>query len=117
MVSYSDTGMWCVYFGCDPGDLKKCRQLVSRELDKMMQRPLSATALNAAKRQIKGQIGVACDNRENFAIDFGKTFLHYGMAKDITSLFARIDGITAEEMLAAAQEIFDEKKITVLEYV
>lgn len=117
MVSYSDTGMWCVYFGCDPGDLKKCRQLVSRELDKMMQRPLSATALNAAKRQIKGQIGVACDNRENFAIDFGKTFLHYGRAKDITSLFARIDGITAEEMLAAAQEIFDEKKITVLEYV
>ena len=38
---------------------------------------LSDRQLNAAKKQIKGQIGVACDSRENFAIDFAKSFLHY----------------------------------------
>lgn len=117
MVCYSDTGLWCVYFGCDPADIGKCRRLVRRELDKLVQRPLTAAALNAAKRQIKGQIGVACDNRESFALDFGKSFLHYGKAKDLTSLFARIDRITAEEMQAAAQEVFDEDKISVLEFV
>lgn len=116
MVCYSDTGVWCVYFGCDPSDVDKCRRLVRRELDKVMQRPLSAATLNAAKRQIKGQIGVACDNRESFALDFGKTFLHYGKVKDITSLFSRIDRITAEEMQAAAQEVFDERMITTLEF-
>ena len=70
MVSYSDTGMWCAYFGCDPKDVKKCRRLVMRELDRMAQKPMSAAQLAAAKRQIKGQIGVACDNRESFALDF-----------------------------------------------
>ena len=65
MVSYSDTGLWCTYFGCDPKDVKKCLRLVRRELDRVMDRPLSESQLKAAKRQIKGQIGVACDNRES----------------------------------------------------
>lgn len=117
MVCYSDTGMWCVYFGCDSSDTGKCRRLVRHELDKVMQRPLSAAALSAAKRQIKGQIGVACDNRENFALDFGRNFLHYDKGKDITSLFARVDRITAEEIQAAAQEVFDADMITTMMFV
>ena len=75
MVSYSDTGLWCVYFGCDPHDVKKCRRLVMRELTAWPE-ALSPAALAAAKRQIKGQIGVACDNRESFALDFGRSYLH-----------------------------------------
>ena len=87
MASYSDTGTWCVYFGCDPHDVARCRRLVARELDLVAQRPLSAAQLAAAKKQIKGQIAVACDNRESFALDFGKTYLHYGREKDPAELF------------------------------
>ena len=114
MVSYGDTGMWCVYFGCDPHDTNRCLRLVRRELDRLMQQPLSESQLRMAKKQIKGQIGVACDNREQFALDFGKSFLHYGWEKDITSLYNHIDAITAEEIQQVAQEIFDEKGITTL---
>ena len=86
MVSYSDTGLWAVYFGCDPHDVKRCLRLVRHELDKIIEKPLTDSQLKAAKRQLKGQIGIACDNREQFALDFGKSFLHYGWEKDITSL-------------------------------
>ncbi len=72
MVAYGDTGTWSIYFGCDEHDVKRCLRLVRKELDKFMQKPLSDAQLKAAKKQIKGQIGVACDNRENFALDFGK---------------------------------------------
>ena len=41
MVCYSDTGLWCVYFGCDPKDINKCIKLVRRELDKIIEKPLS----------------------------------------------------------------------------
>lgn len=114
MVSYSDTGMWCAYFGCDPHDVVKCRRLVRRELDKMAEKPLSPSALAAAKRQIKGQIGVACDNRESFAIDFGRSYLHHGIEKDPARLMARVDGVTAEDIQSVAQEIFDKEKMTTL---
>ena len=63
MVSYSDTGVWCTYFGCDPHDVKRCLRLVNKELQRVMDKPLTTAQLNAAKRQIKGQLGVACDNR------------------------------------------------------
>ena len=117
MVSYSDTGLWCTYFGCDPHDVRKCRRLVARELDKMASRPLSATALAAAKRQIKGQIGVACDNRENFARDFGRSYLHHGIEKDVARLMARVDEVTAEGMQAVAREMFDKDRLTTLMFV
>ena len=116
MVCYSDTGLWTTYFGCDPKDVDKCLRFVRSELDKVMQRPLSANQLRMAKHQIKGQIGVACDNRESFALDFGKTFLHYGWKKNVESLMEDIDRITAEEIQQVAQEIFAEDRLTTLIY-
>ena len=114
MVSYSDTGMWCIYFGCDPHDVKRCLRLVHRELDKMMQKPLSTTQLRNAKRQLKGQIAIACDNHEQFALDFGKSFLHYGWEKDITHLYESIDKVTAEDIQKVANELFATERLTTL---
>ena len=70
MAAYSDTGVWSVYFGCDHHDISRCRRLVRRELDRMMTRRLSMSQLAAAKRQLKGQIAIGCDNHEQFALDF-----------------------------------------------
>ncbi len=114
MVAYGDTGTWSIYFGCDEHDVKRCLRLVRKELDKLMQKPLSEAQLRAAKKQIKGQIGVACDNRENFALDFGKSFLHYGWEKNVDNLYQQIDQITAEQMQAVAKELFDKDRLTTL---
>ena len=114
MVSYSNTGIWCIYFGCDPHDVKRCLRLVRRELDKMIQKPLTNSQLRHAQRQLKGQIAIACDNREQFALDFGKSFLHYGWEKDITHLYDSIDKVTAEDIQTVAQELFVPEKLTTL---
>lgn len=114
MVAYGDTGIWSIYFGCDEHDVKRCLRLVRKELDKFMQKPLSEAQLKVAKKQIKGQVGVACDNRENFALDFGKSFLHYGWEKNVDRLYEQVDEITAEQIQAVAQELFDKDRITTL---
>ena len=114
MVAYGYTGIWSIYFGCDEHDVKRCLRLVRKELDKFMQKPLSEAQLKAAKKQIKGQVGVACDNRENFALDFGKSFLHYGWEKNVDRLYEQVDEITAEQIQAVAQELFDKDRLTTL---
>lgn len=114
MVAYGDTGIWSIYFGCDEHDVKRCLRLVRKELDKFMQKPLSEAQLKATKKQIKGQVGVACDNRENFALDFGKSFLHYGWEKNVDRLYEQVDEITAEQIQAVAQELFDKDRLTTL---
>lgn len=114
MVRYGDTGLWAVYFGCDPHDVNRCVRLVKSEFKRLMEKPLSEKTLAAAKKQIKGQLAVACDNNENFAIDFGKSFLHFGDEKDIEKLYQKIDAVTAEQIQQVAKEIFDKDSLATL---
>ena len=114
MTAYSDMGVWSVYFGCDHHDVNRCLRLVRQELDRMMLRPLSASQLSAAKRQLKGQLAIACDNREQFAIDFGRSYLHHGHERDLDSLFARIDAVRAEDIQQVAGELFPADNLTTL---
>lgn len=116
MVNYDDAGLWAIYFGCDHEDLCKCIRLAKRELQKMIDKPLTERQLAAAKRQLKGQIGIACDNKENFALDFGKSYLHYGWERDITSLYRHIDAVTPESIQIVAEEIMQERQLTTLIY-
>ena len=116
MVNYSTTGVWSIYFGCDADDVDECMRLVRTELDRFMSVPLTDDELTVARQQIKGQVGIACDNRENLALDFGKGFLHYGWKKDITALFRDIDAVTADEVQAVARELFPQDRLTTLVY-
>ena len=116
MTCYSDTGLWAVYFGCDPADINKCRQLVRHQLNRLVEKPLPTSQLRAAQQQLKGQISIACDHRENFALDFGKSFLHYGSEKNLDQLFAKIDAVSAEDIQQVARQLFDSSNITTLIY-
>ena len=116
MTCYSDTGVWSIYFGCDPHDVKRCCRLVRRELDRLMQKPLSPLQLRRAQRQLKGQLAIACDNREQFALDFSKSYLHYGWEKDLDQLMARIDGVTASQIQQVACQLMAPEQLTTLVY-
>ncbi len=116
MANYHDTGVWSVYFGCDHHDVKRCLQLVHRELDRLVQAPLSSRQLQDAKRQLKGQIVIACDNREQYALDFAKSFLHYDKTRDINLLLQQIDALTADALLDVAQSVFAPERLQTLVY-
>ena len=114
MVTYGDTGVWSIYFGCDHHDINRCCRLVRHELDRLMQKPLSQRQLMIAKRQLKGQLAIACDNREQFALDFGRSYLHHGHERDLDTLYRRIDALTTEELQTIACELFAPDHMTTL---
>lgn len=116
LTSYTDTGVFCIYFGCDRDDEEHCLRLVRNELRKMYEHPLTSTQLAAAKKQIIGQIGVASDNFENNALDMGKCFLHYGSYHEKEELFKRIGDLTSENLQAIAAEMFSDDYLSVLIY-
>jgi len=114
MATYGDTGIWSIYFGCDHHDINRCCKLVRHELDRLMQKPLTSQQLIAAKRQLKGQLAIACDNHEQFALDFGRSYLHHGHERDLETLYQRIDAITAEELQTVACDLFAPDHMTTL---
>jgi len=115
LTPYTDTGVWSVYFGCDAADINRCLRLVYSELHRFTT-PLSQRALNAAKRQFKGQLGVSYDNFESVAIGTAKRYLHYGLLTSPAELFAQIDALTADQIQQTAIELFQPERLITLIY-
>lgn len=116
MTCYSDVGLWTVYFGCDQHDVKRCLRMVRQELDRLMDKPLSATQLNAAKRQLEGQLAIACDNREQFVLDNARNYLHTGHERRLEDIVRHIDSLTPQDLQMTAQQVFNPDGITTLVY-
>lgn len=117
LVCYTDSGVWSVYFGCDHEDVERCCNLVMNELQRLTEKPMTQRALDAARRQIKGQIGISYDNSESVALGMAKRFLHYGTTQTADELFARLDALTTDQLWKTAQQIFNPKQILTLVYV
>ena len=116
LTNYTDTGTFAIYFGCDADEIGRCMKLVRKELDRLTDAPLSESRFKAAMKQIKGQIGVACDNFENYALDMAKCFLHYNRFEGIEDTISHLDQLTPEKVYDVAREILAEENLSVLIY-
>ena len=111
LTSYSDTGVFSIYFGCDHKSEGKCIQLVHKELKKLRENQLTTSQFNTALKQLKGQLGISCDNKENIALGMGKSFLHFNKYDNLQEIYKKIDSLQANDLLAIANDIFDEDRL------
>lgn len=116
LTSYTDTGLFCIYFGTDTHDVERCMRLTKTELRKLCEKPLTATQLQAVKKQLVGQICVASDNFENNALGMAKIFLHYNKYENRANVCKCIEAVTANEIFNVANEMFDEAYLSTLIY-
>lgn len=114
LTNYTDTSTWAIYFGCDAEDVDRCCRIVRHELDQLMNKPLTQSQLQAAIKQIKGQIGVACDSSENYVLDTAKAFLHYNRFEGKEDTYRHLDKLTPELLQQVAQDIFNDEGLTTL---
>lgn len=116
ITSYTDTGIFSIYFGTDPKNLRRAMDLVRRELDKLCASPLSERQLLAVKRQAMGQLGVSGDNKEGLFLNLGKSYLHYNRFDSLEEVFAQINAVSAAEMQAMACALFAPEHLFTLIY-
>lgn len=89
---------------------------MARELKRLTDTPLTPTRLNAAKKQIKGQIKISRDRLESYALSMGKVYSQYGRHRDVDEMCRRIDAITPDDIQAVANDIFAPERLTTLIY-
>ncbi len=116
ITSYTDTGLFSIYFGTDPKNKEKAIRLVHREIEKLHETKLTEKQLTAAKKQALGQLGVSIDNREGLFLNMGKSFLHYNFFASMEEVFNQINDITAEGILDIAQTVLASDKLFMLSY-
>lgn len=106
---FSDSGLWSVYIGCDKSNVKKCISIVYRELDKLAQNTISDRLLEKIKTQYCGQLLVSTDNRENMAINMGKSLLFRDAIYDTSHTAEQIRAVTAEQLREVAALLVPER--------
>lgn len=113
---FTDTGMWSVYFGCDPDNAAKCEELIYNELTKLREQQISESALKKYKLQLMGQMAIASENKESLALSIGKSFLRYGRIDSLDTVRRLINDITSAQLQEIAREIFNPEKFSSLMY-
>lgn len=116
MTSYTDAILWSVYYGCDKEEILRCQRLVNSQIERFRRAPLSEAVLRACKTQLCGQIALAAQQQENFAIDMAKQYLHRGTLRSIPHLYERIGSVTAEEIHTLANMIVNKDNLFTLVY-
>ena len=116
ITSYTDTGVFSIYFGSDPKNREHAITLVEKEINSLRTNKLTTTQLTAAKKQAIGQLGIAGDNKESKFLGLGKSFLHFNRYDPLSEVFTKIENITSEQILEAANHILDPERLFQLIY-
>ena len=116
LTNYTDTGTFGLYFGCDNKDVERCMDIIRKEFDKLISTPLTQRQMQAALKQMKGQILVACDNFESYALDMAKSFLHYNIFEGIDDTLSQLSALTPELVQQTAKEMLADESLSALVY-
>lgn len=114
---YTDTGLFSVYFACDPKYAAKCMKLIEREFARLRDVLLSSGQLVTAKRQLIGQFGISLENHENVALGMAKSYLHYKKHLSFNEILAHINSITSQQIQELASELLDYSQMSELRYI
>ena len=102
---FSDCGLLQIYFGSDQCHVRRAIKVIGDIIDRLATKPLNELALEAAKKQFIGQLTVASDNHEAFALSAGKSFLYNGRHITNQEVNTRINAVTAQQLMDAAASI------------
>ena len=116
VTNYTDTGVWNIYFGCDPRNLAKAQRLCMQQLDLLCSKPLNDNQLSTAKRQLKGQVLIGNQNKENLILGLSKAYLHGLELKPDSEHFQFIDSLTPSDLQSLAQRTFNPDQLSTLIY-
>ncbi|RZA02274.1 MAG: insulinase family protein [Sphingobacteriaceae bacterium] len=113
-TSLTDTGIFSIYFGTDAEKTDKAMRLVNKELKKLCDNQLGTLQLHQAKQKFIGQIALAEENRMSLIISMAKSLLDLNTVDTLDQVFAKINAVTAEQLLKISNEILDDKQMITL---
>jgi predicted Zn-dependent peptidase len=114
-TTFTDCGIFSIYFGTDKEKVGKATRLVYKELKKLRDIKLGTLQLHNEKQKFIGQIALGEENRMGVIMSMAKNLIAFNHIHTLEEIFHKINAVTAEQLLEISNEIFDnEKMITLL---
>jgi predicted Zn-dependent peptidase len=113
-TALTDTGIFSIYFGTDSEKAEKATKLVHKELKKLREQKLGTLQLHQTKEKFIGQIALAEESRMGLIISMAKSLVDFNYIDSLQQVFDKINAVTAEQLLAISNEIFDDSRLVTL---
>jgi predicted Zn-dependent peptidase len=113
-TAFTDTGIFSIYFGTDKEKTDKAMRLVQKELKKLREQQLGTLQLHQAKQKFIGQIALAEENRMSLIISMAKSLLDFDHIDSLEDIFAKINAVTAQQLLHISNELLDNSRMITL---
>jgi predicted Zn-dependent peptidase len=113
----ADAGDFGVYIGVDANKVDRAKKLVVRELEKVAETPVSARMLERAKQQLKGSMMLSLESMSNRMMRLGRVELTFERYFTLDEVTAEIDAVTAEDIRAAAEDLFRPERLSSVAFV
>lgn len=105
-IPFSDTGLFVISFGTEPGQIKKTISLAKDELRRLVDGPLSQRQLSISREQFFGQLAMAEENHIGFMMMMARNVLDSGVVVSFENILERIRAVTPKELQLVAAESF-----------
>jgi len=110
---YRDTGCLSVYAGTSKESVVKMVESVVAEFRKLKTELVPADELKRGKDQLKGSLVLSLESSMSCMSNLARQEMYFDRFYSIDDLIARIEKVTAEEILQQAQEFFQSEAIAV----
>ena len=112
--TFTDSGLFSIYFGTDREKVDKAMSLVHKELKSLKDKKLSPLQLHREKQKFIGQIALGEENRMGVIMSMAKNLLAFDHIYTLEEIFDKINAVTAEQLLEISNEIFDNDRMITL---
>jgi predicted Zn-dependent peptidase len=113
LSAFSDAGTLTIYAGSRPREAARVLDLICRELKRLRREPVKPEELERAKNYLKGSLMLGLDSTSSRMSKLAKDELYEGRHVGLDELLARIDRVSAGEILRLGRELFDPARLGV----
>jgi predicted Zn-dependent peptidase len=115
--SYTDAGVFTVYFATESKKMSRCIEMIIKELNKFKVKNLGTLQLHRAKEQYIGQMAMSEENNVNIMLMLAKSLLDLGTIETFEEVVQQIQQIKATDLSEIANDIFKDDKYSFLYFL
>ena len=113
--SYMEEGMFNIYVGCNPKNSNKVMNIINSQINRIVDKGLTAREINSAKEQLKGNFLLGLENTTSLMSYGGKSECLWNEIETVDEVLKQINDIDKEKINAVINQIFaQEKRATVI---
>lgn len=110
-AAYRGAGLFAVYAGTSPGNVKECVEVVRDQFGLMRDGAVSDNELRLAKEHIKGNLTLSLESTSSRMIRLGRSEFSLGRQLTTEEIEEQIDAVSKEQIQALAAEVLADDQI------